>query len=73
MLRTPSPPLRSLAEDVTPMGKSGFRALAGPLKQVRWPEKFKTGNIDRYDSSNNLKNLFRCTRPSLRPSEEAIG
>jgi hypothetical protein len=28
MLRTPSPPQRSLAEDVALMGKSGFRALA---------------------------------------------
>jgi hypothetical protein len=52
-LRTPSPPQRSLAEDITPMGKSGFRALAGPLRQVRWPDKFKTGNIDRYDGSSN--------------------
>jgi hypothetical protein len=31
--RTPSPLPRSLAEDVTPVGKSGFRTLAGPLKQ----------------------------------------
>jgi hypothetical protein len=52
-LRTPSPPRRSLAEDATPMGKSGFYALAGPLRQVRWPDKFKTDNIDRYDSSTN--------------------
>jgi hypothetical protein len=35
------------------MGKSGFRALAGPLRQVRWPDKFKIGNIDRYDGSSN--------------------
>jgi hypothetical protein len=35
------------------MGKSGFCALAGPLRQVRWPDKFKTGNIDRYDGSTN--------------------
>jgi hypothetical protein len=33
--RTPSPPRRSLAEDVAPMGRSGLRALAGPLRQVR--------------------------------------
>jgi hypothetical protein len=52
-LRTPSPPRRSLAEDVTPVVKIGFRALAGPLRQVRWPYKFKTGNIDRYDDSSN--------------------
>jgi hypothetical protein len=35
------------------MGKSGFRALAGPLRQVRWQDKFKTGNIDQYDGSSN--------------------
>jgi hypothetical protein len=35
------------------MGRSGFRALARPLMQVQWPDKFKTGNIDRYDGSNN--------------------
>jgi hypothetical protein len=31
-LRTLSPPRRSLVEDVAPMEKSGFRALAGPLR-----------------------------------------
>jgi hypothetical protein len=30
--RTPSPLRWSLAEDVAPMGRSGFRALAGPLR-----------------------------------------
>jgi hypothetical protein len=33
-LRTPSPPRWSLAGDVDPLGKSGFRALTGPLRQV---------------------------------------
>jgi hypothetical protein len=28
------------------MEKSGFRTLAGPLRQVRWLDKFKTGNTD---------------------------
>jgi hypothetical protein len=41
------------------MGKSGFRALAGPLRQVRWPDKFKTSNIDRYDSSNNPEEFIQ--------------
>jgi hypothetical protein len=58
-LRTPSPPRWSLAEDIAPMGKSGFRALAGPLRQVRWPNNFKTGNIDRYDSSSNAKEFIQ--------------
>jgi hypothetical protein len=35
------------------MGKSGFHTLAGPLRQVRWPDKLKTGNIDWYDGSSN--------------------
>jgi hypothetical protein len=35
------------------VGKSGFCALAGPLRQVRWSDKFKTGNIDKYDGSSN--------------------
>jgi hypothetical protein len=58
-LRTLSPPRRSLVEDVAPMGKSGFRALAGPLRQVRWLDKFKTGNIDRYDGSSNPKEFIQ--------------
>jgi hypothetical protein len=57
-LRTPSPPWRSIAEDITSVGKSGFRALAGQLRQVRWPDKFKTGNIDQYDGSSNLKEFI---------------
>jgi hypothetical protein len=51
--RTPSPPPRVLTRDVTPTGISGFCALAGPLREVRWPAKFKAGHIDRYDISNN--------------------
>jgi hypothetical protein len=58
-LRTPSPPRHSLVEDVAPVGKSGFRALAGPLRQVQWPYKFKTGNIDRYDGSSNLEEFIQ--------------
>jgi hypothetical protein len=58
-LRTPSPLRQSLAEDITPVGKSGFRALVGPFRQVRWPDKFKTGNIDRYDDSNNPKEFIQ--------------
>jgi hypothetical protein len=40
-------------------GKSGFRALAGPLRQVRWPDKFKTGNINRYNGSSNSKEFIQ--------------
>jgi hypothetical protein len=58
-LRTPSPLRHCLAEDVTLMGKSGFRALTGPLKQVQWPDKFKTSNIDRYDDSSNPEEFIQ--------------
>jgi hypothetical protein len=51
--RTPSPPPRVLTRDVAPTGRSGFRALAGPLREVRWPAMFKACHIDRYDGSNN--------------------
>jgi hypothetical protein len=57
-LRRPSPPQQPLAGDVTPVGKGGFQALAGPLKQVWWPDKFKTSNIDRYDGSSNPKKFI---------------
>jgi hypothetical protein len=58
MFRIPSPPRRSLVEDVAPVGKSGFRALAGPLRQDQWPDKFKTVNIDKYDGSSNLEEFI---------------
>jgi hypothetical protein len=59
MLRTSSPPRRSLVEDVAPIGKSGFCALAGPLRQVRWSDKFKTDNIDKYDGSSNPEKFIQ--------------
>jgi hypothetical protein len=57
--RTPSPPPRVLTRDVTPTGRSGFRALVGPLREVKWPAKFKAGHIDRYDSSNNPEEFIQ--------------
>jgi hypothetical protein len=58
-LRTPSPPRRSLPEDIASMEKSGFHALVGPLRQVRWPDKFKTGNIDQYDNDSNHEEFIQ--------------
>jgi hypothetical protein len=58
-LRTPSPPRWSLAKDAAPVGKSRFRALTGPLRQVRWPDKFNAGNIDQYDGYNNPKKFIQ--------------
>jgi hypothetical protein len=64
-LRIPSPPRRSLVEDIAPVGRSGFYALAGPLRQVRWPNKFKTGNIDKYDDSSNPKEFIQVYQPII--------
>jgi hypothetical protein len=41
------------------MGRGGFRALVGPLRQIWWLDKFKTGNIDRYDNSNNHEEFIQ--------------
>jgi hypothetical protein len=53
------PPCRSLAGDITPIGRGGFHALAAPLRQVKWPEKFKARNIDKYDRSNNAEEFIQ--------------
>jgi hypothetical protein len=68
-LRTPSPPRRSLVEDVAPVGKSGFCALTGPLRQVQWPAKFKTSNIDWYDGSSNPEEFMQVYQTVI----EAVG
>jgi hypothetical protein len=57
--RTSSPPQQFLARSVTPTGRSGFRALAGPLREVRWPAKFKACHIDQYDGYSNPKELIQ--------------
>jgi hypothetical protein len=48
-----------LVEGVASVGRSGFRALVGPLRQVWWADKFKTGNIDRYDGSSNPEEFIQ--------------
>jgi hypothetical protein len=57
--RTPSSPRWSLTEDAAPMGRSGLCALAGPLRQVCWPDKFKTSNINRYDDFSNPEEFIQ--------------
>jgi hypothetical protein len=51
------------------MGKSGLCALAGPPKQVRWPDKFKTGNIDRYNSSSNPEEFIQMYQTVIEATE----
>jgi hypothetical protein len=51
--------VRDMGCYITPIGRSGFRALAGPLREVRWPTKFKTDRIDQYDGSNNPEELIQ--------------
>jgi hypothetical protein len=58
-VRTSSPPLRALAEDIPLMGRSGYRALARPLREVRWPNKFKADNIDPYNRSSNPEKFLQ--------------
>jgi hypothetical protein len=55
----PSPPRRQLVRGVTPTGRSGFRALAGPLRDVQWPAKFKAGHIDQYDGTINPEEFIQ--------------
>jgi hypothetical protein len=58
-VRSLTPPRCSLARDVTPSGRGDFRALALPLRQVIWPEKFKTGHINKYDGSSNPEEFIQ--------------
>jgi hypothetical protein len=57
--RTSSSPQRFLARGITPTGRSGFRALAGPLREVRWPTKFMAGHIDQYDGSSSPEEFIQ--------------
>jgi hypothetical protein len=63
--RTASPPQRFLTRDVTPTGRNGFRALAGPLREVRWPAKFKAGHIDQYDDSSNSEEFIQVYQTAI--------
>jgi hypothetical protein len=57
--RTSSPPQRLLTRDITPIGRSGIRALAGPLREARWLAKFKASHIDQYDGSSNPEEFIQ--------------
>jgi hypothetical protein len=59
--RTPTPPRRSLAGDGVPLGRGSFCGLATPLQDVRWPDKFKVGHIDKYDGSSNPEEFIQVS------------
>jgi hypothetical protein len=54
---------------VTLTWRSGFRTLAGPLREVRWPTKFKAGHIDKYDGSSNPEEFIQVYQTVI----EAVG
>jgi hypothetical protein len=64
--RTPSPPQRQLVRDVTPTGRSGFHVLAGPLRDVQWPAKFKAGHIDQYDGTSNPEEFIQVYQTIIK-------
>jgi hypothetical protein len=45
--------------DVVVGRRSDFHALAGQLREVRWPDKFKADNIDQYDGSSNPEEFIQ--------------
>jgi hypothetical protein len=62
---TLSPPRRSLVRDGTPSGRGDFHALAATLRDVRWPDKFKTGHIDKYDGFSNAKEFIHVYQTDI--------
>jgi hypothetical protein len=54
-----------LARGVTPIGRIGFRALARPLREVRWSAKFKVGHIDQYDGSSNAEEFIQVYQTTI--------
>jgi hypothetical protein len=51
------------------MEKSGFCGLAGPLRQVWWQDKFKTGNIDWYDGFSNHEEFIQVYQIVIKVAE----
>jgi hypothetical protein len=49
----------ALQRATTLEGQGGFRALAPSLRQVVWPDKFKSGSIDKYDGSSNSEEFIQ--------------
>jgi hypothetical protein len=49
--------------------RSGFHALGGPLREVRWPDKFKASHIDWYNGSSNPEGFIQVYHTII----EAVG
>jgi hypothetical protein len=47
------------SERCHPIREGWFCALAPPLRQAVWPEKFKAGHIDKYDGSSNPEEFIQ--------------
>jgi hypothetical protein len=47
------------SERCHPNREGAFCALAPPLRQVIWLEKFKVEHIDKYDGSNNPEEFIQ--------------
>jgi hypothetical protein len=54
---------------ITLTWRSGFRTLAGPLREARWPTKFKASHIDKYDGSSNPEEFIQVYQTVI----EAVG
>jgi hypothetical protein len=47
--------------------------LAGPLKEVQWLAKFKTGHIDQYNGSINPEEFIQVYQTVIEAAVEMIG
>jgi hypothetical protein len=47
--------------------------LTRPLREVQWPDKFKAGNIDRYDGFSNPEEFIQVYQTVIEATEEMIG
>jgi hypothetical protein len=67
--RSQTRPRCSPVRDITPSRRSGFYALAAPLREVVWPEKFKAGHNDKYDGSSNLEEFIQLYHTVIETAE----
>jgi hypothetical protein len=44
----------------------------GPLREVRWPAKFKGGHINQYDDSSNPEEFIQIYQTVIEAAVEMI-